>query len=57
MRDVDQEIIEAIALKVMPPEMKARIRALTFGERGQLLDRVREALAREATSRIPLTSV
>ena len=47
-RDVDQDIIEAIALRVMPLETKVRIRAMSFGERVQLLDRVREALAQEA---------
>jgi hypothetical protein len=50
MSDVDLDIVEAIASKVMPPETKRRILEMTFGEKIQLLDRVREALDREARS-------
>lgn len=56
MSGVDHDIVEAIATRIMPPEMKARIRALTFGERVQLLDRVREAMAHEANPQAPRTS-
>ena len=56
MSDVDLDIVEAIALRIMPSETKRRIRALSFGERIQLIERVRDALAQEASSRAPRTS-